>query len=210
METKQHDPVTIDAMEIPPPERHKKIFETFLSLKPGQELHVRVDHDPAHLLEHMKHEGLPVDASAYTSHMGDDGIFIGIFPRSLETLPPEKVKITSIDGERSYLPDRFSPVGIYASENCKVLITYIKAGQFIPVHSPSTDLTFAVFKGTGKAFAGEREVELLPGSIIVVPGGEKRGIRAETDMEALHIVSPVPDENDHLEVMKKLQENRYL
>jgi quercetin dioxygenase-like cupin family protein len=101
-------------------------------------------------------------------------------------------------------------VGIYGTDNYKVIITYIKAGQFIPVHSPSTDLIFAVFTGTGTAFAGNREVPLNPGSILVVPGGEKRGIRAERDMEALHLVSPVPDDSDHTEVMKKLLKNSYL
>ena len=210
METKQADPIKIDAREIPPSERHRRIFELFFSLKPGQELHVLADHDPAHLVEHMEHEGLPLDASAYRSCRNDDGTFLGIFPRYQGNNGDEKVKVTSLDEERSYLPDRFSPVGIYASENYKVLITYIKAGQFIPVHSPSTDLIFAVFKGTGTAFAGKREVPLLPGSILVVPGGEKRGIMAKTDLEAIHVVSPVPDENDHLEVMKKLLENSYL
>ena len=68
METKQVEPVIIDARTIPPSERHRRIFERFLSLKSGQELHVIVDHDPVHLVEHMKHEGLPIDNSAYRSY----------------------------------------------------------------------------------------------------------------------------------------------
>ncbi len=210
METKQVEPVIIDARTIPPSERHGRIFERFLSLKSGQELHVIVDHDPAHLVEHMKHEGLPIDNSAYRSYRDDNGTFTGIF-RKLQNAPEEdRIKVTSIHRERAYLNDRFSPVGIYATDSYKVIITYIKAGQFIPVHSPSTDLIFAVFTGTGTAFAGDNEVPLIPGSILVIPGGEKRGIKAKTDMEALHVVSPVPDESDHMEVMEKLLKNSYL
>ena len=210
MKTKQFDPVIIDASRIPPAERHRRIFEQFFSLKPGQELHVMVDHDPVHLVEHMKHEGLPIDNSAYRSYRDEDGTFTGIFRRLQNSPGEDRVKVTSIDKERVYLKDRFNPVGIYGTDNYKVIITYIKAGQFIPVHSPSTDLIFAVFTGTGTAFAGNGEVPLNPGSILVVPGGEKRGIRAETDMEALHFVSPVPDDSDHTEVMKKLLKNSYL
>lgn len=210
MEQKEVESVTIDAREIQPMDRHRRIFEEFLALKPGQELHVLVDHDPEHLVAHMKHEKLPLDDSAYRSYRQEDGTFVGVFRRSPDNVDDDNIKVTSIDRERSYLKDKFNPVAIYASDNYKVIITYIKAGQFIPVHSPTTDLIFAVFKGTGSAFAGEKEVPLLPGSVIIVPGGEKRGIKAKTDMEALHVVSPVPDENDHMEVMRKLLENSYL
>ncbi|MHB1439743.1 MAG: DUF2249 domain-containing protein [Cuniculiplasma sp.] len=210
METKQGIPVIIDARTVPPSERHGKIFGLFMSLKPGQELHVKVDHDPIHLVEHMNHAGLPIDVSAYSSHMDKDGTFTGIF-RKLQNAPgKDRVKVTSVNEERAYLDGRFNPVGIYAADNYKVIITYIRAGQFIPVHSPSTDLIFAVFTGTGTAFAGEKEVPLIPGSILIIPGGEKRGIKAKTDMEALHVVSPVPDESDHRDVIGKLLKNRYI
>ena len=210
METKEVEFVTIDAREIPPIDRHRRIFEEFLALKPGQELHVLVDHEPEHLVAHMKHEKLPLDESAYRSYRQNDGTFVGIFRRLPDSTENDKAKITSIHMERSYLEDKFNPVAIYASNSYKVIITYIRAGQFIPVHSPSTDLIFAVFKGTGSAFAGGKEIPLQPGSIMIVPGGEKRGVKAETDMEALHVVSPIPDENDHMELMKKLMRNSYL
>ena len=48
------------------------------------------------------------------------------------TYPEEdRIKVTSIDKERAYLNDRFSPVGIYATDSYKVIITYIKAGQYL-------------------------------------------------------------------------------
>ncbi len=208
MKTQEYS--TIDARTIAPAERHAKIFEKFLSLHPGHELHVIVDHDPRHLLEHMKHEGLPVVVSAYETHRNPDGTFVGVFRRGENPAPTGKVKITSFDDERSFSPERFSPVGIYSGKDYKVIITYIRAGQFIPVHSPDTDLVFAVFKGTGMAVAGENEVDLYPGKLIIIPRGEKRGISAKTDIEALHIVSPIPTEDDHREVHEKLSKGKFL
>jgi hypothetical protein len=38
-----------------------------------------------------------------------------------------------------------------------------------------------------------------------IPSGEARGIKAETRMVALHVVSPPPTDADHVEVMSKLQ-----
>ncbi len=210
MEIKQDSHVDIDVRTILPSERHQRVFDQFLDLKDGQELHVIVDHDPKHLLEHMKHQGLPVDADAYRTVLKDDGTFVGIFRKLEKNGNSSGVKITSIGEARNYLPNRFNPVSLYSGENYKIIATYIKAGQFIPVHAPSTDLVFAVFKGTGTMFAGNGEVDLFPGRVVIVPGGQKRGVRAVTDIEALHIVSPIPGEVDHLEVMEKLQANRYL
>lgn len=210
MESQQQEPVTMDVRNMAPVERHPKIFEKFMSLHPGQELRIIVDHEPKHLLEHMKHEGLPVVSSAYTSFRNDDGSYVGVFRRGDSVASAGNIKITSFDDERSFSPDRFSPIGIYSGESYKVIITYIKAGQFIPVHSPGTDLIFAVFKGTGTAIAGANETKLSPGSIIIVPKGKRRGIMATTDMEALHVVSPIPGNRDHVEVMEKLSQRKFL
>lgn len=114
------------------------------------------------------------------------------------------IKITSFDLEREYQDDHFSVVNIQSGSDYKALIVYLKAGQFIPIHSPSVDMFFAVFKGTGTGVFGMHEEKLFPGKIIFVPRDQKRGIRAETDMEAIHFVSPPPNSTDHDEVEEKL------
>ena len=48
-----------------------------------------------------------------------------------------------------------------------------------------------------------------PGSVVFVPAGEDRGLKAETKLVALHVVSPPPAEKDHLEVMRKLKQGKW-
>lgn len=210
MESQKETENLIDATELPPQERHYRIFEKFLTLKPGEVLQVIAGHEPVHLLQQMAHERLPVDASAYYSHPNSDGTYSGFFTKIESSGENSRIKVTSFDRERNFSEKQFNPVGIYSGKDYKVVLTYIKAGQFIPVHSPGTDLVFAVFRGTGTGIFGEREERLLPGSVVIIPGGEKRGIKAITDMEGLHIVSPIPDESDHVEVFEKLSGGRFM
>ncbi len=86
----------------------------------------------------------------------------------------------------------------------RVLLTYIRAGQFIPVHTPRVDLVFVVQSGRGTVVAGDERRKITAGDIVIVPRGVRRGILAETDMEALHVVAPPPDDSDHEEVSRKI------
>jgi len=207
MEDKKENVKIVDAMKFPPEVRQSRILEEFLSMKPGEVLEIIAPHDPEHLLRHMAHEGLPVDMDAYYSLANPDGTHSGFFKKLKNG--EERIKITSFEDERDFSDKQFNPVGIHSGNNYKVILTYIKAGQFIPVHSPGTDLIFSVYKGTGVGVFGDKEVSLKPGSVVIVPAGEKRGIRATTDMEGLHIVSPIPDEKDHMEVVRKLAINEF-
>ncbi len=206
--TEQDKILDLDVRDIPHNDRHALIFRLFSELGAGQALRIKVDHDPVHLLQHMKHEGLPVDASAYDVRMDEEGNFLATFRKESEKR--EDVTFTSFDKERSYLDDRFSPINVHNGPGYRVILTYIKAGQFIPVHSPGVDLVYAVFRGSGFAYVDGKKRKISPGDILVVSAGKSRGIEAETDMEALHIVSPIPDESDHEEVMRKLSEKKFL
>ena len=97
----------------------------------------------------------------------------------------------------------------YGDGNYRVILTYIKADQYIPVHRPECDLIFLVHKGTGTAIAGSETREIGPGDILIVKKGTARGIRARTDMEALHLVTPPPGEKDHEDVMKKIEQRQF-
>ncbi len=204
MEADNHNPITIDAREIPANERHERIIQIFKELLPGQELYIISNHEPIHLIDQMRHEGLPFVESAYTSIEKPDGSYQTTLVKEEVSESADGIKFTSMDKERHYSENRFSPIGIYSTDTYKVILTYIKSGQCIPVHSPRVDLIFAVISGTGKATAGNKEFKLGPGSILIVPRGERRGVVAETDIEGIHIVSPVPGEIDHLEVQEKL------
>lgn len=115
------------------------------------------------------------------------------------------VIVTSFDEKRKYDEKTFSPVPVYGTDRYRVILTYTKAGQFIPIHTANIDLIFMVNTGTGEIVAGPRREEIKPGSLVVIPAGVRRGLKAHTDLEALHIVSPPPSQSDHEEVVKKLQ-----
>jgi quercetin dioxygenase-like cupin family protein len=200
---------TIDARKLDQRIRHETIFNEFKKLNEGETLDVVVDHEPDHLLMQMEHVGLPVNIEKYYAEQRKDGVWVGHFVKSAENDKGESVIITDYDRSRSYNERRFTAVPVFSNDKYGVLVTYIKAGQFIPVHSPDVDLIFHVFKGTGTATVDETEVMLKPGSLIIVPRGKKRGIKATTDIEGLHIVVPFPSEGDHEEVERKLASGKY-
>jgi len=117
--------------------------------------------------------------------------------------------ITSFEKERTYDEHAFSPIPLYSTNEYGVILTYFKAGQFIPVHKPNIDLILLVQSGTGEVVAGESRQQIKPGDIIIIPKGQRRGIKAYSDMEALHLVSPPQNDPDHEEVVKKLRNGQF-
>ena len=104
-----------------------------------------------------------------------------------------------------FQPERFTPVALSGNDRVKVILACFEPGQFIPVHRPGVDLTLVILEGEGVLVAGDREEKIEPGAMAFIPSGEARGIKAETRMAALHVVSPPPTDADHVEVMSKLQ-----
>lgn len=104
----------------------------------------------------------------------------------------------------SFSPAKFNPVELARSERVRVILVCLEPGQFIPVHRPGIDMTLLVLEGRGTVAAGDTETEVEPGAVVFVQGGEKRGIKAQTHLVALHVVSPLPGEADHKEVMAGL------
>ena len=52
----EKDTITIDVRQIPPPQRHTMIFQTFDGLTPGQSFILINDHDPKPLYYQFLHE----------------------------------------------------------------------------------------------------------------------------------------------------------
>ena len=106
----------------------------------------------------------------------------------------------------NFRPERFNPIPLAGNSRVKVILTCFEAGQFIPVHRPGVDLTLVILQGEGMLIAGEREERIGAGAIAFIPAGEARGLKAESRIVALHVVSPPPTDADHVEVMSKLQQ----
>lgn len=195
----------VDVRGLPPPERHKRVLELFDALAPGESLSVVNDHEPVHLVSFLKHERRDFDVGSYSARERGPGEWVGEFKKRREGMGsgPEVV-FTSFEKERQYGDATFSPAPVYSTPTYRVLLTYIRAGQFIPVHTPGIDLVFVVQSGRGIMVAGSERRKIAAGDVIVVTRGVKRGVLAETDMEALHVVSPPPGESDHEEVSRRL------
>lgn len=106
----------------------------------------------------------------------------------------------------NFRPERFNPIPLAGNSRVKVILACFEPGQFIPVHQPGVDLTLVILQGEGMLIAGEREERIGVGAIAFIPAGEARGLKAESRIVALHVVSPPPTDADHVEVMSKLQQ----
>ncbi len=103
-----------------------------------------------------------------------------------------------------FRPERFNPIALGETERVRIVLTCFEPGQFIPVHSPGVDMVLVVLEGDGQAVAGDQEVAIGPGAIVLVPAGQARGIKATSRLVAAHIVAPPPTEQDHKEVQARL------
>jgi len=109
----------------------------------------------------------------------------------------------------TFRPEKFNPVLIAAGAHMKAVLTCLEPGQFIPVHRPSVDMLLIVLEGEGQLIAGDQQEAAGPGTVVFVPAGEARGVKAATSLVALHVVSPPPTEKDHIEVMARLKQGEW-
>jgi quercetin dioxygenase-like cupin family protein len=109
----------------------------------------------------------------------------------------------------AFKPERFNPVLLAESQRVKVILVCLEPGQFIPVHRPGVDMALVVLEGEGTLVAGEREEAARPGMVAFVPAGENRGLKAQTRLLALHVVTPPPTQADHAGVMAGLAKGEW-
>jgi quercetin dioxygenase-like cupin family protein len=104
---------------------------------------------------------------------------------------------------------KFVPKAVYQSQGMKVVLAYFKEGQFIPVHSPEVELVLCILEGKAEVVAGEERVAAGKNDIIIIPKGEKRGVKALSELTVLHVVQPPPSDLDHKEVHAKLAKGEF-
>ena len=116
------------------------------------------------------------------------------------------VFLNSYRDSAAFRPGQFNPVVLAGSRHMKAVLTCLEPGQFIPVHRPGVDMLLLVLEGEGRVIAGDREERAQPGATVFVPAGEARGLKAESRLLALHVVSPPPTDADHAEVRARLKQ----
>ncbi len=119
------------------------------------------------------------------------------------------IYIPSYKQAAEFRPGDFNPITLAENERVKVIEACFELGQFIPVHRPGVDMTVVVLEGRGSMMAGEREEAIEAGTIAFVSAGEARGIKAETQLVLLHVVTPPPKESDHVQVAAGLQRGEW-
>ncbi|SDR25615.1 cupin domain-containing protein [Natronobacterium texcoconense] len=117
---------------------------------------------------------------------------------------------TTIGDERTYDDDQFTTREISRTERSKTVCGYFEPGQFIPVHSPDSDVTIVVQSGSGIVRDGNEEHDVSPGSLVTIPAGQDRGIRADDErLEAVLVVAPPPTDAEHDPVRRGLQNDEF-
>ncbi|WP_433627631.1 DUF2249 domain-containing protein [Halomicrococcus sp. NG-SE-24] len=72
---------TLDVREIPPPQRHPKIHETFEEMDSGEVLEIVNDHEPKPLFYEMQAEVESFDADNYEVEREAAEKFVAKFPK---------------------------------------------------------------------------------------------------------------------------------
>ena len=110
---------------------------------------------------------------------------------------------------KSFDEHKFAPKPVYQSDGMKVVLAYFRPGQFIPVHSPQVEVALCILEGEAEIVVGGQKVTARKNDLIVVPRGEKRGVKALTELTLLHVVHPPPADEDHQEVHRRIAEGKF-
>ncbi|MCC6169264.1 MAG: cupin domain-containing protein [Caldilineaceae bacterium] len=78
-----------------------------------------------------------------------------------------------------YTPEGPQPQFVLDSDQAKVILAGLEAGQRIPVH-PEALAVYTFLDGQGVMQVGEEQFPVGPGALVVVPAGVARGMVAET------------------------------
>jgi len=118
---------------------------------------------------------------------------------------------TSFDAERTYDDRRFSAQEVFRTDRARVVCGYFEPGQFIPVHTPASDVIVSVRAGTGIVRDGEDTHRVSPGDIVAVEAGTARGIRADEDerLEVSLVTAPPPSDAEHEPVRAGIQRGEF-
>lgn len=117
----------------------------------------------------------------------------------------------NVDDEAEFGGERFTAETLAESERSKTVLGYFAPGQFIPVHAPDSDVTVVVQSGSGVVRDGETDRAVGPGDVVVVPAGERRGVRAsdEERLTAVLVTAPPPGDAAHEPVREGIRRGEF-
>ncbi len=80
-----------------------------------------------------------------------------------------------------------SKIPVHEDQYARVLFLCFKAGQEVQPCVMERDVIFVVIEGHGVLTAEREDAVLEPGTMVIVPRGVERAIRARTDLSVLGV-----------------------
>lgn len=102
------------------------------------------------------------------------------------------MKVAHISQYREFSSERFVSKLIHDSENSRVVLFCLDAGQEVPAHSSTSEVIFLVVGGKGTIQVGDAEVMVEAGNIVTCPPQALHGIKAGEKIEVLAVIAPRP------------------
>lgn len=79
-----------------------------------------------------------------------------------------------------------APKTVFEDDTTRVILGALKPGQVIPVH-PEEKAVYQFAEGKGVMTVNGRDIVVRQGSVVVVPAGAVRGLKAETQLVFLAV-----------------------
>jgi uncharacterized protein (DUF2249 family) len=160
----------LDVRDLPPAERHDRIFEAFESLSPGESLTLVNDHDPKPLYHQFVAEVPAFDADGYEVTQRGPEEYVATFPKH-GTQPPSRVTLSELDG------DPGAP--LFPGEEPKAIHLTLDPGEAVARHDhPGRDVLFLVRSGDVELTLGGDSYDLTAGDVVRFDGEKEVAPRA--------------------------------
>ena len=101
--------------------------------------------------------------------------------------------VISLSQFREFDLKRLVSILLHDSENCRVVLFCLEAGQELAPHESSSEVILYVVGGKGLISVGDDEVEVEPEIIVVCPPMQPHGIKAGERTTVLAVITPRPE-----------------
>lgn len=89
-------------------------------------------------------------------------------------------------------PSRPATAVIHDSEDLRLVVFRLGAGQSVPQHTSHSTVTLTVLEGTGTLSGRDGETECKPGDVAVYDANEIHGMKADGELLLLAAIAPRP------------------
>jgi uncharacterized protein (DUF2249 family) len=173
----------LDVRDLPPAERHDRIFEAFEALDSGEALTLVNDHDPKPLYHQFAAEVPAFDADDYEVDRRGPEEFVATF-RKRGSQPPSRVTLDDLEG------DPGAP--LFPGEEPKAIHLTLGPNERVDRHDhPGRDVLFLVRSGDLRLTLDGDSYGLSAGEVVRFDGERDVAPRAgEAGATALVVLAP--------------------